>query len=77
MFILTIIIITQFEIPKGWSKYHNSELDEIPTCNSYAALGMIEELREMASLDSRLLHFQDDNGWGPVSVLSRNGFIES
>jgi hypothetical protein len=54
------------ENPHGWSKYV-SALEEAPPCNIYAARGMFEELKAMGSLDTRLLHFEDPNGWAPVS----------
>jgi len=61
--------------PHGWSRYF-SENEETPKSNVYASEGRLDELKQMAELDPKLLHFGDPYGWTPVSKnLSVTAFV--
>jgi hypothetical protein len=52
--------------PFGWSKYH-SEVS--PICHQYVQDGLLDNVKELAELDSRLLHLPDEYGWQPVRTI--------
>lgn len=60
--------------PGGWSKYFVE--GEEPDMAMYAAEGMLDELKQSAEVDPRLLWHPDENGWTPLHEAVRSAQVE-